>query len=163
VDAPNKTVKLDHEDIPGLMKAMVMEFRVDNPKVLEGLKPGDNVHGKLKVESGQYIVTHLEKLADSSKGPEQKGTTALSEKEAKIQGALAGLNPPEDRRLAEAQKFCAVQNSNRLGSMGTPVKLTLEGQPVFLCCDGCKEAAKADSKKALAKAEQLKKANANTK
>ena len=27
-------------------------------------------------------------------------------------------------------------NQNRLGSMGEPVKLTLEGQPVFVCCAG---------------------------
>ena len=54
-------VTLDHEDIPGLMKGMKMEFRVDNAKLLEGLKPGDKVQGRLKVESGNYTITRLEK------------------------------------------------------------------------------------------------------
>ena len=43
------------------MKGMVMEFDVASPKVLEGLKPGDKVQGKIKVDAGTQIVTHLEK------------------------------------------------------------------------------------------------------
>ena len=62
VDAKKPSVKLDHQDIPGLMKAMVMEFDVATPKVVEGLKSGDKVQGKLKVESDRPIVTVLEKL-----------------------------------------------------------------------------------------------------
>ena len=53
-----------------------------------------------------------------------------------MKAGLAKLSP-EDRRLAEAQGYCAVQEDSRLGSMGTPVKLLLKGQPVFLCCRGC--------------------------
>jgi hypothetical protein len=105
------------------------------------------------------LVAGCNKESDSSKGGDQKGTTALSAEEATIQGALAKLSA-EDRRLAEAQRFCVVENNGRLGSMGTPVKLMVEGQPVFLCCAVCEEAAKADPKKTLAKAEKLKKANA---
>ncbi len=56
-----KAVTLDGEEIPGLMKAMKMEYRVEDAKVLEGVKPGDPVHGKLKVKSGDYIITHLGK------------------------------------------------------------------------------------------------------
>jgi membrane fusion protein, copper/silver efflux system len=55
--------------------------------------------------------------------------------EAEIRAYLAKLSP-EDRRLAEQQRFCAVQKENsRLGSMGVPVKLLLKGRPVFLCCE----------------------------
>lgn len=61
VDAAKPSVKLDHEDIPGLMKGMQMEFAVENAKVLEGLKAGDQVQGHLKVESGKHTITHLEK------------------------------------------------------------------------------------------------------
>lgn len=61
LDADKKIVTLDHEDIPGLMKAMTMEFTVTDSKVLDGLKAGDAVHGKLKSEGGQYTVTSLEK------------------------------------------------------------------------------------------------------
>lgn len=60
--APDKgSVTLDHEDIPGLMKAMKMEFRVEDAKVLEGIKPGDQVHGRLRADSGKHVITRLEK------------------------------------------------------------------------------------------------------
>lgn len=59
VAADKKSVTLDHEDIPGLMKAMEMKFKVENPEVLDGVKPGDRVHGKLKVKAGDYIISEL--------------------------------------------------------------------------------------------------------
>jgi Cu/Ag efflux protein CusF len=60
---PDKTgVTLDHEDIPGLMKGMKMEFPVQDAKLLEGLEVGDQVQGKLQVESGKQIITELKKL-----------------------------------------------------------------------------------------------------
>ena len=61
LDRDKKAVTLDHEDIPGLMKAMKMEFSVDDPKALEGLSAGDRVSGKVKHESGKYVVTGLQK------------------------------------------------------------------------------------------------------
>jgi protein SCO1/2 len=61
VDAAHKTIMLDHEDIPGLMKAMKMPVSLASPKVAEGLQPGDHVQGHLQVKAGEYIITHLEK------------------------------------------------------------------------------------------------------
>ena len=61
IDANKPSVKLDHEDIPGLMKAMKMKFTLEGPKVAEGLQPGDRVEGHLQVKSGEYVITHLEK------------------------------------------------------------------------------------------------------
>jgi protein SCO1/2 len=61
VNPDKPSIKLEHEDIPGLMEAMTMEFAVQNAKLLEGLKAGDQVRGRLKVESGKYIITELEK------------------------------------------------------------------------------------------------------
>jgi Cu/Ag efflux protein CusF len=54
-------VTLDHEDIPGLMKGMKMEFLVEDARILEGLEVGDQVQGKLKVESGSQMITELKK------------------------------------------------------------------------------------------------------
>jgi protein SCO1/2 len=54
-------VTLDHEDILGLMKGMKMEFLVEDARVLEGLQVGDQVQGKLKVESGSQMITELKK------------------------------------------------------------------------------------------------------
>jgi Cu/Ag efflux protein CusF len=61
VDAKKPSVKLDHQDIPGFMHAMVMEFDAANAKVLEGLKAGDKVQGKLKVENDNPVITVLDK------------------------------------------------------------------------------------------------------
>jgi Cu/Ag efflux protein CusF len=61
IDLEKPSVKLDHEDIPGLMQAMKMQFGVANVKLLEGLKVDDQVQGQLKVESGKYIITELQK------------------------------------------------------------------------------------------------------
>jgi Cu/Ag efflux protein CusF len=61
LDVAKKTVKLDHRDIPGLMKAMTMEFAVSDPTLLDGLKPGDAVEGTLTTEGGGNTVTALRK------------------------------------------------------------------------------------------------------
>jgi hypothetical protein len=74
--------------------------------------------------------------------------------EEKIQAELGKL-PVEDRKIAEEQKFCAVHNENRLGSMGAPVKVTLKGETVFLCCEGCRKAATKNEEQTLAKAHEL--------
>ena len=61
LDPAKKVVTLDHEDIPGLMKAMKMEFAVEDAAVLDGLAAGDRVTGKLKADGGSYVVTSLKK------------------------------------------------------------------------------------------------------
>jgi uncharacterized protein (TIGR03000 family) len=63
---------------------------------------------------------------------------------------------PDDRKAAQAQRFCAVQEGIRLGSMGVPVKVTVKGQPVYLCCEGCEAKAKADPDRALEKVRKSK-------
>lgn len=61
IDSEKKKITLDHEDIPGLMKAMTMPFGVEDEKLLTAVKPGDAVHGKLKVQDGKYVLTSLAK------------------------------------------------------------------------------------------------------
>lgn len=68
--------------------------------------------------------------------------------------ALAKLGP-EDRRLAEAQSCCPITDEP-LGSMGVPVKLKVRDEPVFLCCESCREKALADPGKTLARVRELK-------
>jgi hypothetical protein len=75
--------------------------------------------------------------------------------EAEIKANLAKLSP-EDRKLALAQKYCAVEDDNRLGEMGVPIKLMVKDQPVFICCKGCKKEAEKDADKILAKVKELK-------
>ena len=73
---------------------------------------------------------------------------------ARIKAALAKLSP-EDRRPAEAQVFCAIDQESRLGSMGPILKVTIKGQPVFLCCKGCESEARAHPDNTLAKLQTL--------
>ena len=57
--------------------------------------------------------------------------------------------PEVDQKLAKEQRFCSAMTYDRLGSMGTPLKVTIEGKPVFLCCKGCVEDAKKEPAKTL--------------
>jgi len=75
--------------------------------------------------------------------------------EAKIKASIAKL-APKDRKIATAQRWCAVETDNRLGSMGTPIKLVIKGETVFTCCKGCAKDAKADPDKTLATVKELK-------
>jgi protein SCO1/2 len=61
VDPAKPSVTLDHEDIPGLMKAMKMEFRVEDKQLLEGVQAGDHVQGRLKKAEAGLVITHLKK------------------------------------------------------------------------------------------------------
>lgn len=83
----------------------------------------------------------------------------LSQEERTIAAALSTLSP-EDRKLAEAQRFCAVEDDKRLGAMGKPAKIMVKGEPVFLCCKHCIEDAEKDPDNTLAKVKDLKRKTA---
>jgi hypothetical protein len=53
---------------------------------------------------------------------------------------LASLSE-EDRQLVLAQKVCPV-SGEALGSMGTPIKITVDGRHLFICCKSCEDSAK---------------------
>lgn len=132
--------------------------------VLSGLKQGDHV-----VASGSFLVdaeTRLNPAAGSiyfggngGSKTNQSSVTAVrpstpEDPDAKIEAALAELSP-EDRKLAESQRFCPVLPDSRLGSMGPPIKLTVEGTPVFICCKGCQKKALANPQETLANVKKL--------
>jgi hypothetical protein len=68
--------------------------------------------------------------------------------------AMADLSEA-DRAAATAQKICPVSDEP-LGSMGTPIKVTIEGRDVFLCCEGCRDQIVAEPQKFLAKLDDTK-------
>jgi hypothetical protein len=76
--------------------------------------------------------------------------------EMEIRESLSKLSPQE-RAAAEAQRFCVVLPDSRLGSMGKPERLEIDGAIVFVCCEGCTAEALANPKVSLAKAAELKK------
>jgi len=61
IESDKKAVTLDHEDIPGFMKAMEMKFSVEKASLLEDIKTGDQIQGKLKVTGSDYLITELQK------------------------------------------------------------------------------------------------------
>jgi len=79
-------------------------------------------------------------------------SAADKEAEAEIAAEMAKLLPA-DRALAQKQKVCAV-TGEPLGSMGVPVKVTVNGRTVFLCCDGCEDELKNNPGKYLTRLDQ---------
>jgi Cu(I)/Ag(I) efflux system membrane fusion protein len=129
--------------------------------LVRGLRAGERV-----ATSGSFLIdaeTRLNPAAGStyfgaSGAPQATagGTTrSTSKEEAEVRVALAKLGAA-DRQLAEAQRFCAVQKANRLGSMGSPVKIMIQDQPVFLCCNGCRKEAIDHAQQTLATVANLK-------
>lgn len=133
--------------------------------VLQGLAAGDNV-----VTAGSFLIdaeTRLNPAAGSiyfgGSGLNKPGPAASpvrpstpKDEDSDIKTNIAKLPTESDRRQALAQQFCPVQPESRLGSMGPPVKVTVNGQPVFLCCKGCEKDALANPKDTLATVEKLK-------
>jgi hypothetical protein len=68
---------------------------------------------------------------------------------SEIQASLASLSAA-DREAALKQRICPVSDA-ALGSMGAPIKVTVAGQDVFICCEHCEEPLKAEPAKHLAK------------
>jgi Cu/Ag efflux protein CusF len=52
---------IDHGDIPGLMEAMTMAFEPEDPKMLNGLAPGDPVRFTLRRKGERLILVGIEK------------------------------------------------------------------------------------------------------
>ncbi len=55
----------------------------------------------------------------------------------KMKAELAKLSP-EDAASAEKQHICPV-SGDILGIMGPPIKVDVNGQQVWICCEGCRE------------------------
>ena len=79
------------------------------------------------------------------------------EEDAKIRASLDKL-APEDRALAEFQRRCPISDEP-LGSMGVPIKVMVNDQPVFVCCSSCIKSATKDPDKTLQKVNLLKESN----
>lgn len=118
--------------------------------VVRGLEPGERV-----ATAGSFLIDAETRLTGgvgstyfgASGGPGDKKSSSNvrpsmgEDEDGKIKAILAKLSP-EDQKLVEVQKYCPVLKNNRLGSMGRPMKIEINGQPVFLCCKGCEKEAR---------------------
>jgi Cu/Ag efflux protein CusF len=55
-------VFLTHEAMPGLMDAMTMGFEADDPKLLDGLAPGDPVRFTVRRDGERLVLVMIEKV-----------------------------------------------------------------------------------------------------
>jgi hypothetical protein len=127
--------------------------------VLKGLEPGDVIVG-----AGSFLIdaeTRLNPAAGSiyigGSGGGKTGAVRPStpdDTEMKVTAALNKLTPA-DRAAALAQRYCPILEGSRLGSMGVPVKLELDGATVYLCCKGCIDEAKENPTKTRKRVEEL--------
>jgi hypothetical protein len=126
---------------------------------VQSLERGSTYHFTVRVrwgEDGKWVSqAHTFPLRAGEVHCVQLALTDSPELTKKIADNIAKLEAG-DKKAAEAQKFCAVQDSIRLGAMGTPAKVAVGGKDVFLCCDACKAAALKDADKTLKTVEALK-------
>lgn len=54
-------ISVDENEIPDFMMAMTMQYEVDNPEQLKGLKEGDKVKFKLKETENDLTVSEIQK------------------------------------------------------------------------------------------------------
>jgi YHS domain-containing protein len=117
----------------------------DQIVVVAGLQAGEEV-----ATSGNFLIDSQMQLAgnpsliDPMKAQSKLDDVASPE----VLASLSELSD-EDRALAERQRVCPV-TMFPLGSMGTPPKVEVDGQTVFLCCEGCREALLEEPNKYLA-------------
>ncbi len=58
-------VKIDHQEIPGYMKAMTMDFDVKNPNELNGLAPGDQISFQMVVTDTDGWIEAVKKTGEA--------------------------------------------------------------------------------------------------
>ncbi len=114
--------------------------------ILSGVESGEQVatRGNFLIDSQMQLAGNPS-LIDPTKA-EPKIEEAQS---AEMIAALSELSEP-DRALAEKQRRCPVTDFP-LGSMGAPPKVDVNGTPVFLCCEGCRESLLEEPEMYLAK------------
>jgi Cu(I)/Ag(I) efflux system membrane fusion protein len=171
IDTGSQTI-VYRQTLPGVYEGVKVDLgpRMAGPDevpffpVLRGVVPGEIV-----VTAGSFLVdaeTRLNPAAGSiyfggsggsksSSGGSTVRPSTPEDSEATMTQALARLSA-DDRKIAEKQQFCPILSDNKLGAMGVPVKVMLENQPVFLCCDGCKKQAQDHPQETLAKVQKLK-------
>ncbi len=143
-----------------------IEWQVDGKKYLFCCPPCVDEFVRMAKEEpdslkapGDYVQGAKQSSA-SSGGGVNKNTTSRNAKstevglDPEIAKALAGLSE-EDRSFVDSQKYCAIMTDKLLGSMGTPLKVEVNGESVFLCCKGCKAKALREPEATLASVAKL--------
>ena len=97
------------------------------------------------------------KPSDTSAGNAADGTAAsaastIPPELEKYKDVIQKL-PESEWAAVYKQKVCPV-SEEPLGSMGTPIKVTVKGHDVYICCEGCRKALEDEPDKYLKKIEE---------
>jgi hypothetical protein len=130
------------ETMPGMFDAV---------EVTVGRRCGDYYPVLRGLTAGQRVVTAGAFLLDAETrlNPALAGSYFGAGRSRPVE-TPAEKPTDDDERLIARQKLCPVTDEP-LGSMGKPVRVVVEGRPVFLCCKGCDAELKRDPKTYLAK------------
>lgn len=84
--------------------------------------------------------------------PQPSTDTSPETNQAEIPEEMSGISelPESEQAAALEQKICPV-SEEPIGSMGKPIKVSVESKDVFVCCEGCIDMVKEDPEKYLAK------------
>lgn len=121
-----------------------MQGMFDAVEVRLGRRCGDHYPVRGGVEPGQRVVTAGAVLLDAE--TRLNPSVAASYFGAGSRPTTHTTQPPpgpssaadEDKLLIAKQKICPVTDEE-LGSMGAPVKVSVAGRTVFICCKGCEK------------------------
>jgi Cu/Ag efflux protein CusF len=63
LDTALHTVTLSHNDVPGIMDAMTMEYTLEKPEMAKGFAVGDSVKFTMKEPTtGTFVISKMDKL-----------------------------------------------------------------------------------------------------
>src|SRR5262249_14519730 len=117
---------------PGIFDARIVSLgrrSGDYYPIRSGLQPGDRVvvEGALLLDAETRLNPSL---AASYFGSGNRGTIGSTEV-----GKSSTRLSPEEKLQIEKQKVCPVTGGG-LYSMGGPVRVTIAGRTLYICCDG---------------------------
>lgn len=96
VIADGKGVRIAHEDIPGFMQAMTMDFEVKDPALLAGVRPEDTITFTIEKTSESLYITALNRIAppqEERTATEPVSTESLSPDETAADTAEVEFTP----------------------------------------------------------------------
>lgn len=70
VNKDGKSLTVNGEKIEGWMDAMTMNYKVDEPSILDKVKPGDQITAT--VYDGDYVLHDVKTVGNASKDSKQK-------------------------------------------------------------------------------------------
>ncbi|RPI51042.1 MAG: hypothetical protein EHM55_19935 [Acidobacteria bacterium] len=76
VNRDKMEILVKHDDIPGLMPAMTMPWKVQTANMLDNLGPGDLITSEIEVDNNQGVITKITKLGTAKPDLPEPGAPA---------------------------------------------------------------------------------------